>query len=295
MSNKNLVHLNRDEIDDTKWDQLIKISVNSRFYAFTWYLDTISEKAWSALIFGDYDAVFPIFVKNKYLVPYVSPPYLCQQLGLFAQTVDVKIYSELIIRYMKTNFFKTDLFINSNFFENQTLKPRQNHCLNLNKSYNLLYTDYNRNTKRNLAYNDELLNEIYESKDVNKFLEFLLKFDKSEVLITIQDKLAKLVNYTIKNETGKIIICKDEEEILAAAFYIEDIDRIYFILCASSTEGTKRKTMYVLIDYLINKFAESNKILDFTGSSMENIARRNEGFGAIKETYYHLKTYWNPF
>ena len=63
-----LKHLKREDIDVKKWDDIIKNAVQSRIYAFSWYLDAMTDGKWSALVIDDYVSVFPILVKNIFLL-----------------------------------------------------------------------------------------------------------------------------------------------------------------------------------------------------------------------------------
>lgn len=293
MPNIKVVLLQRNEIDIERWDECIKNAFNQRIYAYSWYLDIMTKKSWSALIFGSYEAVFPIFSKKLLLIPYVTQPYLCQQLGVFGMNdQDIKDFGKTILKFLNSKFIKADLLINQHFVQSSDLVPKVNHILHLNKPYKELNNQYNRNTKRNLKKSLEYAIEIKESKDIKGFVDFLELFDKTKVIKSIKGQIETLIKYALDKNVGKILTADHNIEKFAACFYIESSDRIYFLLCGSSTKGIEQKTMYPLIDYIINKYAESGKILDFTGSNMDNIARRNEGFGAVTETYFHLKTFW---
>lgn len=296
MQNTKVAFLKRNQIDIEKWDQCLKSAFNQKVYAYSWYLDIMTNRSWSALVFGDYQAVFPVFSKEFLLLPYATQPYLCQQLGVFSiHDRDIKDFVTVIIRFLKTKFIKTDFLINPHFVQSADLIPKVNHILYLNKPYTNLYDDYNRNTKRNLKKSLECVIEIKETTDVKEFVSFLEIYDKSKIIKSINGQISALVSFVLDNNSGKILIAKDDSEILAACFYIESGDRIYFLLCGSSFKGTEHKSMYALIDFIIKKYAQSFKILDFTGSNIENIARRNIGFGAIDETYFHLKTFYRGF
>jgi hypothetical protein len=79
------------------------------------------------------------------------------------------------------------------------------------------------------------------------------------------------------------------DNVVSMAFFIIDTKRLYFLLCTSNDTGKKVSSMYQLIDQVIQSHSSTDLIFDFTGSSMENIALRNRGFGATEETYYHVK------
>ena len=72
------------EINKRKWDECISSSVNGRVYAYSWYLDIVTDQ-WDALILDNYQAVFPLPFRRKCGIDYVYQPVFTQQLGLFSQ------------------------------------------------------------------------------------------------------------------------------------------------------------------------------------------------------------------
>lgn len=289
-------HLTRHEIDVAKWNEAIKNAVNTRIYAYSWYLDVMTDRQWSALIFKDYDCVFPLLVKTRFYLKYVTHPYLCQQLGIFSKTSDqLDIYSNYVLDYLKVSYFKTDCSVNNNFIKNGDLTTKTNHILDLTKPYQEIKKSYNRNTKRNIVKALTEMVVIEETSEINTFLHFMKKNDNTKIVDSIEKNIHTLIETTFKLGRGLLIFAKDHSGLNAVAFFIIDENRIYFLLCSSDKSGKEKKAMYLIIDSVIKRFAGSNKILDFTGSNMANIARRNLGFGAIDETYFSLRLRWNPF
>ena len=52
-------HLKHKQIDPLKWDGAIFRSRVPQAYALFGYLNKITDNHWSALVYGDYEAVFP--------------------------------------------------------------------------------------------------------------------------------------------------------------------------------------------------------------------------------------------
>ena len=77
-------------IDFVKWDKCIEKSINGNIYAKTWYLNIVCE-VWHALVLDDYIAVMPLPSYKKWGISYISQPFMCQQLGLFFNTEEVKL------------------------------------------------------------------------------------------------------------------------------------------------------------------------------------------------------------
>ena len=58
-----------EQIDRKKWDTCIHFAVNGLPYAYTWYLDAVSEY-WDGLVYGDYEAVMPLTWNKKHGISY---------------------------------------------------------------------------------------------------------------------------------------------------------------------------------------------------------------------------------
>lgn len=296
MLKSRLKHLKREEIDIEKWDDIIKKTVQSRIYAYSWYLDAMTDAKWSALIIDDYVSVFPILVKNLFFFPYITHPYLCQQLGLFTTNHSyIEDHSYMIMKYLKSNFLKTETTINNLFNVEKNTLLKSNHILNLDRTYIEVSKNYNRNTRRNINRATQERSTLGVSHDVEAFVEFLKTHDETGVVNLIEKNIRQLITSSYTRGNGEMIISKDETGIHSGAFYIFDEHRIYFLLCASDLQGKEKKEMFLIIDEIIRRYAGVKSIFDFTGSNIENIARRNIGFGANTEFYYHLNLYWCPF
>lgn len=281
--------LSRKDINENAWNHVVRHSPFNRVYATTWFLDAMSDCAWTGIVIGDYDAVFPLLIKKKLFLQYITTPPLCQQLGLFTSNEKNKeIYINAIKKSLQS-YLKTELTLHtgSNFKSHCT--PKTNHVLHLDEPYEILKKGYNRNTTRNINNAQKAALNIEQSTDVTAFLDFALLHEPSGSISQIYTQLNQLIHHTLLQKNGQIIAMRHEGKAEAMAYFIDDNERIFFLVCASSDKGKEMKLMYVLIDYLIQKYAGTNKIFDFTGSNMPQIARRNLSFGATSEEYYFLK------
>ncbi len=58
-------YVKRKNLDLVKYNDCIENSIQSRMYAFAWYLDIVADN-WDVLVCNDYQAVMPIPWKRKY-------------------------------------------------------------------------------------------------------------------------------------------------------------------------------------------------------------------------------------
>ena len=102
----------RAALDVEKYDSCIENSIQSRIYAFSWYLDIVADH-WDVLVLNDYEAVMPLPWKQKFGLKYITQPYFCQQLGIFSVE---KISKEIQLQFIKKiplQFLKVALVLNS--------------------------------------------------------------------------------------------------------------------------------------------------------------------------------------
>jgi uncharacterized protein YlbG (UPF0298 family) len=104
-----MVHyVKREDLDIEKYNDRIENSIQSRIYAFSWYLDIVADN-WDVLVLNDYEAVMPVPWKQKYFIKYVTQPFFCQQLGIFSKEKFTKETQEEIIKMIPKKFVKVSL------------------------------------------------------------------------------------------------------------------------------------------------------------------------------------------
>ncbi|MEY4709998.1 MAG: hypothetical protein RIS28_1130 [Bacteroidota bacterium] len=67
-------YLEHEQIDPEKWNAAVLSSETPLFYALFGYLDCVTENRWDALVFNEYEAVFPLPYKiNPFFVNNSAP------------------------------------------------------------------------------------------------------------------------------------------------------------------------------------------------------------------------------
>jgi len=289
--------LERGEIDDEKWDHCIATSAHSNVYGLTWYLDAVTERKWQALVSGDYDIVLPFLKKSKYFLPYITQPFLCQSFQMYTNT---KYKDDFIIKslqiFRNTNL-KVTLNLNYPNFEilnkkNYSVLTKRNQILDLAKAYPLIKGNYNRSTLRNILKAESFDFKIINHDTTLENLQFIADFEPTGLVNKNFDKVSELCKKAIENKIGFYQVALDDTEIIAVAFYLFWNDRLIFLLSSVNEIGKKKRAMFKMLDSVIKEYSDQNVILDFAGSTIENVAMRNEGFGTIDEYYYQLSHSW---
>jgi len=284
-------HLQHKEIDYKRWDKKISESSNQLTYAYTWYLDIVSPR-WEALVTEDYEYIMPLPVKRRYGLPYLVQPILTQQLGIFsAQSIDEKVVKDFI---KELPSFSYELNLNKhNYHSGAVAFP--NYILNLNQSYDQISAHYSKNTQRNIDKSNKLNLTIKTGLKLDVFIDFFFSENKHE-LSNIRTVVEELLEKGIAEKAMTLYgVYSTENNLIAALCVMHSAHRINYLLPISNTEGKTSSAMFLLVDKLIQDNTETNRVIDFEGSSIEGIARFYKGFGAKNEPYYVLKRFRPSF
>ncbi|MCF6280581.1 MAG: hypothetical protein L3J14_09585 [Flavobacteriaceae bacterium] len=286
-------YIKRSELDIKKYDLCIKNSINSRVYAFSWYLDIVADN-WDALILNDYDAVMPLPWKTKYYIKYIYTPCWTQQLGVFSSD---EISEELVEKFLKkfpNKFLKTALNLNShNAISGKNIVSKKNYILLLNKPYQELFKGYKyvRRRCKNLLNTDRV--NIIKTDNFQDVIRLFIQQKQEEIDLKLIDynRLENLIKLLKKTEDSvDIVIAKNREGVLlGGAFFIKNSKRITYLFSSISQEGRDEQVMTYIIDSIIEKHAKSNLILDFEGSMIPGIAFFFRSFGAREEIYFSFQ------
>lgn len=291
------------EIDKVKWDACIQNSVNRKVYAFSWYLDVVSSYKWDALVYGDYELVFPIVFKKILILKKIYHPFFCQQLGPFSSDLSLLNDDQLlpdILDYLDRNYRKFDFSINHHC-ASSTKKilhaypkiqyiERVNLELDLARDYNSIYLNYNNNTKRNLKKSNHYNFQIKEIFDVGCFVSRYKKNVgyRSNLKNQHYHNMSSLIEICINKNKGFLVgLYDDLNNIVASAFFLSCFDR-EVLLFHVSHQNMKINIMTILIDKYISINSSKKKLLDFEGSSIPSIKRFYKGFGSVERNYIHI-------
>lgn len=282
-------YIKRADLDVEKYNACLDNSTNARIYAYSWYLDIVSDN-WDVLILGDYKAVMPLPWRQKYLIKYIYKPCWTQQLGVFStDTIDENLVREFI-KAIPRKFKKITIQFNSdNPISGKGISKKINYILGLKKTYKELFLGYKSVRRRNKRQSVKNHIEIEQTDDVVNVIE-LFKSKKQDV-VAVKDsdysKLENLIFYLLKKKKAEVLITKDtKNNLLGGAFFLIDKHRITYLFSAVTDDGRQQNTMSYIIDCMIEKHANSNYTLDFEGSMIDGIAFFFRSFGAKDEGYY---------
>ncbi|WP_299670699.1 hypothetical protein [uncultured Polaribacter sp.] len=273
-------YVKRQDLDIEKYDDCIEKSVQSRIYAFSWYLDIVAEN-WDVLVLDDYKAVMPIPWRKKYGIKYVSQPHFCQQLGIFSK---VEISNDLQLKFINKiplKFLKVSLNLNS---ENLLISKKSellNYLLDISNEYSTIQKSFSKGRKHAIKVGEKLDLKLQKTT-LKNLIDIQNKFYKYKIP---KEKLLHLESVSLQKENGIVLGVFKNGVLLGGGFFIKSKDRIIYLYSAFSEEGRSLQTASFLISRVIKQNVNSNLILDFEGGNMPNIGRFYRSFGAKEENY----------
>jgi len=295
-------YLPHKKIDLEKWDNCVQKSVNGNLYAFSWYLDIVSE-GWDALVCNDYETIMPLTHSKKMGISYLAQPFFSQQLGVFS----TKVTTPEVVNKFVAAIPKSFKYIEINLNKYNLLTPvpagsRKNHNFELDLifTHKQLTRKYTENARRNIAKAwGNGLTIVSNGCTVNDFVN-LIKNNVGIKMVSIPrekyNNIRKIISYALHSRLGEIsAVYNQKNELVAAAFFIFSHKKVIYLFAASTEEGKEKRAMFLLIDEFIKKYSEKNLILDFEGSNIEGPARFYKGFGTINCEYLTIKQNRLPF
>ena len=291
-------YIKRENLEVAKYDACIESAVQSRMYAFSWYLDIVADN-WAVLVLGDYEAVMPIPFRKKYGIKYVYPPFWLLELGVFSLDESQGIKPFLDVLYGEFKFIELRLNTKNKFLKSEFLIHKQFQYLDLEIGYESILKGYNRNRKRELIKANK--HHLVENWNDNpEKLITIFKTNIAERVKEINDKdyatLLNLMQLSIQKGVGELLTIYDaNENLLAAAFFLKHKNKVTQLVCASDVSNRKNGVHTFFNDRAIFKYQPHFSVYNFGGSSMKNIANYYTSFGADTEEYQQIKYNNLPF
>ena len=295
-------YVDHHQIDPTNWDSAILRSPHPLAYGLFEYLNAVCESQWDALIYNDYESVFPLPFKKKFGIKYIIQPVFCQQLGAFGSNVNVSTHhflSAIPKRFLRVRLQLNPYFDQTNEIESIQTKPagiiassrklttKTNMTIQLSQPL-----DYNKDCKKNLHRLAELpieykINAISIRDAIDTYRKAWGKQNPE-----IEDEHYQLFANACTEKLSFTVTAHHQKEgdLLGAAIFLitpENTKRSLHYVCAGPTEAGKSiGVMHGIIDFILNRYKGENMLFDFEGSSIASVASFYKKFGAIEEPFF---------
>ncbi|HEX6334840.1 MAG TPA: GNAT family N-acetyltransferase [Flavisolibacter sp.] len=279
-------HLRRDQLEDARWNAVIRDAPNGRIYATTEYLDHMADN-WDALVLGNYAAVMPLPWRRKFGISYLYQPALTAQLGIFGNDITGKTV-ESFLDAIPSRFRLWDLSLNQgNLFDDVSydLSVRINYVLNLDHPYDALSANYRDNIRRNIRKCRELGCTADRDFPVEEVIGIVrlqpmgladADLEHFKKLYPVLRDRQQATTYGIRSAGG---------DLMASCVFFFSHGRAYYILVGNHPNGRTLGASHALIDAFIRDHAGKQMLLDFEGSDLRNLAFFYSSFGAMEEHY----------
>lgn len=288
-------HLQRKQINEDRWNQLIESSEYTQVFFTTWYLDACYSD-WSALVLDDYKAIFPIAENSKLGIKYIFQPIFNRYSGIITRSLQPQQIAGDFLNQLSQTSRYFDFCLHEQITrvpETYKTEEKKYQLLDLRTPFAELEKSYSENLRRNLKKATKAglrLNRSYSGHEVVK--QFKIHQRAVSELFTDEqyETLRHLMESAEKNtKTYCYATIDSNEEIQAGAFFIEHQQRLLYLKGFTTPEGKKTGAMHFLFDQLIRENAGQNKTLDFGGSNIKSIANFFHQFGSIDCIYLRLQ------
>ena len=287
-------YIKRDALNIEKYNSCISQALNSRIYAYSWYLDIVTDTKWDVLVLDDYKAVMPLPWRRKYFVKYVYPPFWLLELGVFStlEEVDfVNFFKETLNHFKFIELKMNTGNIQDNIVEN--VHHKQFQFLSLHEDYELLKNNYRKDRKKDLqnAFQSNLVVKWYDAPE--KLVQ-LFKNNVGKRIPNIKEKdyrvLLNLISSSLKKGVGEIVSIYDaNNKLVASAFLLKHEKSVTILVSSTDFNNRENGANTFLIDRIIYKYHKNFNKFSFGGSSINSIAQYFKSYGAQQEEYYLLK------
>ncbi len=298
-------YIPNENIDFKKWDKCIKKAFNGNIYAYSWYLNIVSDN-WDALVENDYERVMPLPQTRFAGKEIITQPKFAGQLGIYSTTTLSENKISNFINSIPIIFRYVNLKLNKHNKLSNSLRTSNKYVffdLDLIKPYEKLREIYPSSLTEILKTTEKLKFTIAPRISVESIITFeqdksiLDKYFHPEELITMQLLVAAAIN----NKMGQMCgIYGDNNTLLAIGFFVWSHQKAVLVFLLLNNNKLQLPALFFLIDDFIRNNSEKNLILHFEINENSRLVSLLEKIGAKKSAsfYYYrnqLPWYLKPF
>ncbi len=275
-----LTLLKRNEINHEKWDTCVERSSKPLIYGLSWYLDAATDGNWDGLVWGDYEVVLPLPWNKKNMFKQVYSPYQTQQLGPF-YSKPVPEFLQSSLEFIQSKYVQITLGL-SEYVEDSMCKT--NLIIHLDKPYSELFKQYGRGKK---VYNKPKYQHFrLEEISSEQFFNFYDEHHRFSFTAKDLKRFYNIVEECKQHSASRLVAAVNGKTIESVIFFSVYQQRITTLLSATSPSGYDSGANIVIINKVIQEYADTPTVLDFEGSDVAGIRFFYKSFGAVEENYY---------
>ncbi len=274
-----MIFLNRSEIDVKKWDDRIQASAIENIFCYSWYLDAVAEN-WGAILTDDYRTLLPVPFTKRLGVKQMYQAAFTREYDIFGTEFNWTDAVGFLSKHVKAIQFRNsaaDLFPNCVIRNHQWLDLSVNYRQHYKENANRILKKGQTIFRVEVGSNIGVLSELFE-----KYVAGKIESIKSSDLVLLD----RLMHVAMKQKTGELLVAKEEDQIVAAGFFLKDKKRITYLKGAATPAAMKSGVMYFLMDTAFRKYQADYRTFDFGGSEIPGVAQFFKKFGALDRIYY---------
>ena len=286
-------YVKREDLEVAKYNDCIENSIQSRIYAFSWYLDIVADN-WDVLVLNNYEAVMPVPWKQKYFIKYAYQPLWILELGIFdsKNSLNLTPFLDKLCKEFKFAEFRLNSQNNFNF-KKEYLADRQFQTLSLDKDYEFILDGYRKDRKKEVRKATNL-NLTEKWNDNSEKLITLFKNNVGKRTPNILEKdyrnLKKIIAICLQRKVGEILSIYDENNnLVASGFFLKYQGSATILMSSTDFKNRKNGANTFLINSAILQYQKNFNIFNFGGSSMQSVAEYFLSFGANTQIYQQIK------
>lgn len=284
----NLRLIENKDIDLFKWDSCVLKSLNGLPYAYSWYLNIISDN-WKGIVMDNYDAVMPV-LEERFLsvIPYVRKDVLVPQLGIFTkkllsnQMQDeffdllLKYYASIKIPLNKYSITSVPAFNN---------KKVEKYELDLIKPYKRLCDNYSSDLNRKIMNAEEHKITVVKGLMPNDLVK-LVNRKHFAVNRSFAISLRILTSTSIRYRIGQIYGAYTEHNnICAAILFLKSNKKAIMLVTAFTNDALNNNAIECIVDHYLKAHAENDLTFVFENVGHRKPVVNGPDFGAKKISY----------
>jgi hypothetical protein len=288
-------YLQHHEIDYQKWDKCIKKSVNGSIYAYSWFLNIVSEE-WDALVDEKYETIMPLPYKKKLGFKLLIQPVFASNLGVFSTKVLDEEVVDSFVKAIPKKFWLININLNKYNKITEKLFHIRHDCvyeLDLIPSYKRIYDSFSPKIKQYINKASENKISVITGMNSNDLVTLYLNNKTLIQKLLFRkhiNKIKMLVSNSIKFRVGQVYgAYTNENNLCAAAFFIWSHNRVFLLFFGFNKKGLNKLAHITLINEFIKLHAEQNLTLRFEFASRNKYSELYLGFGGHRYEFIRVR------
>ncbi|WP_157491727.1 hypothetical protein [Flammeovirga sp. SJP92] len=250
--------IKRKELNTKLWDDCIDTSPQSLLFAYSWYLDLVTQDWWGAVIEHDnqYVWVMPFPIDKKINFKFIRMPLFTPELGYFSTLPEPSFFLKDALKLIKEKVPYCIDYIGNSSGKYPDFQWGEDLSINLSNGYEHIISKFSKTKRKNVRQSMKRNNTPIMDQNIDGFLQLLRRFTLPKIGITndqqISIMLEELLTVLIKKKRLRIYsIYGENQEIEASSIFVQHNSRWqYFLNTADTYEKNKHGRLLIFNQFL---------------------------------------------